>query len=400
MKSNDGVENRFDAYPKLWEEDGDCSNQQQSNHPSHNMPRHIKPGTEESFHWARSVPNTVLSPTSRVVTTNPCSSDESHLSTYFQITRKSLVVAQEFVLSALFLASHRCLWLEMNEEEIGIPVDYMNKAHRSAFASIFFFTLWIANVRRNQRKHHQSKVEQGKRGKNPKVIRILTRFQDLILIAGMLRLLSSVLRTLTASYSSDTVAALAITGMVLHILSNDYKYANGNSDDHVIPRGSINIINLEQIRPSFASGTVSMNFSFLVAALLTSRLKSDFASYLFFIKTVVLFAYYPVARHIVAFTYGDKAGVFPITFHFNISNLSAHSPRLLDNMKTDFLTLTTTLGLSYSVFYLLRDGLEVQIFFIVLLFILVVAPIWKSWLMRHKTFISGPWDIAHVVLED
>ena len=309
---------RMEAYPKLWEEDGDSSDQQQSNHPSHNMPKHIKPGTEESFHWARSVPNTVLSPTSRVVTTNPCSSDESYFATYLQIARKALVVAQEFVLSALFLAGHRCIWLEMSEDESSIPSDYMMlKAHISGFASIFFFAMWIAYVRRNQRK--RSEVDEGKdlNNKKAKPSRILTRLQDSLLIAGMLRLLSSVLRTLTAAYSSDTVVALAISGMVLHVLSNDYKYANGHSENYVIPKGGINMINLEQARPSFASGTVSMIFSFLVAALLTSRLQSEFASYLCFIKTVVLFAYYPVARHAVAFTYGDRAGAFgPILFSF------------------------------------------------------------------------------------
>jgi len=234
--------------------------------------------------------------------------------------------------------------------------------------------MWLAYVRRNQRK--RSEVDEGKdlaNNKKTKPSRILTRLQDSLLIAGMLRLLSSVLRTLTASYSSDTVVALAISGMVLHVLSNDYKYANGHSENYAIPKGGINMINLEQARPSFSSGTVSMNFSFLVAALLTSRLQSEFASYLCFIKTVVLFAYYPVARHAVAFTYGDRA---------------------------DILTLITTLGLSYSTFYLLRDGLEVQVFFGVLLFIMAVSPIWKCWLMRHKKSISGPWDIAHVVVEE
>ena len=304
-KNQNRLEHIMSSYPKLWEEGENCSlDHYESNYPSQNMPKHIRPGSEESFHWARSVPNTLLSPSSRVTITNPCGSDESFLVTYIEIACKSMVVAQEFVLSALFLAGHRCLWLEMNEDEGRIPDKYIKRANISATASIILFGIWITLARKVQmRQVNKSKYRERKES------RLWTRFQDCILIALMLRLLSSVLRALTASYSSDTVMVLAISGMVLHVATNDYKYANGFRENSLIPRGGINVINLGQARPSFASGTVSLNFSFLVAALLTSRLESDFASYLYFIQTVVLFAHYPSARHIIALTYGDKAGV-------------------------------------------------------------------------------------------
>ena len=69
-------------------------------------------------------------------------------------------------------------------------------------------------------------------------------------------------------------------------------------------------------------------------------------------------------------------------------------------MVVDILTITSTCGLSFSTLNLLRDGLEIQIFWGILFFILVAAPIWKCWLMTHKRTISGPWDIAHVVVEE
>jgi hypothetical protein len=56
--------------------------------------------------------------------------------------------------------------------------------------------------------------------------RLQTRLRDAILLAIILRMLSAVLRTLTASYSSDTVMLLSSCGMVLHLIACNYMLAH------------------------------------------------------------------------------------------------------------------------------------------------------------------------------
>ena len=57
------------------------------------------------------------------------------------------------------------------------------------------------------------------------------RLSDGIFMAIFLRFLAAVLKTLTASYSSDTVHALAISSLFLHLIACDYSYANGLCGD-------------------------------------------------------------------------------------------------------------------------------------------------------------------------
>jgi phosphatidylinositol glycan class C protein len=104
------------------------------------------------------------------------------------------------------------------------------------------------------------------------------------------------LRTLTASYSSDTVNALAIGGMVVHLLACDYSYALGISKKKVSD-GS----NKRQAgRPTFSGGTVSLNAALFSTTLLASRLPTNVVSYAFISSAVILFAFYPAARHAIA----------------------------------------------------------------------------------------------------
>jgi phosphatidylinositol glycan class C protein len=109
---------------------------------------------------------------------------------------------------------------------------------------------------------------------------------EALLLAGILRLLSSVLRTLTASYSSDTVYALAISGMLVHLLACDYSYANGHG----------------RKKAAFAGGVMSLNASLFSTTLLASRLSSNATVYVFVSTSVILFAFYPAARHTIAVT--------------------------------------------------------------------------------------------------
>lgn len=321
------------SYPKLWEEDPDSDSNSDSDSPStltrtrnHNitnrpskmMPAHISPGTEDSFHWARSVPKTSLLSSGLKFTST--TRNESFLDRFTIVLLRSLVIAQQFALSTLFLVANRCVVClsstststDETSTETSTSSDCapcLDDTSLMASMQIFTFTLvtiFVTTIFARRANEQKNMVIRKKRD------RIHSRSMDAMLIAGILRFLSSVLRTLTASYSSDTVTALAVSGMILHVFSADYNYANGISkkaekQEMKASQSSSHSYSLEA-KPLFLGGTVSINCVFFSAALLASRLPSDTVSYIFFMWTVVLFAYYPEARYLFAHTSFGNTG--------------------------------------------------------------------------------------------
>jgi len=57
-------------------------------------------------------------------------------------------------------------------------------------------------------------------------------------------------------------------------------------------------------------------------------------------------------------------------------------------------------GTSIPSFILLNHGLETAVFVAVQSCILIIAPVYKAILQKHKAKISGPWDIAHIKVEE
>jgi|AntRauTorckE5430_2_1112549.scaffolds.fasta_scaffold01564_2 phosphatidylinositol glycan class C protein len=282
------------SYPKLWDQDDDSTS---NNTPSKKMPITITPDSEDSFHWARSVRNTEL-PSSGLQFAFIRNNDPFH-TRLKEIVSRSLVVAHQFSLSNLFLVGHRCVVcrsVEDPNEKYCSPCFQDNML----LFSIHVFTATLVAIaistmiarRCNQEANHQRKRD-----------RLHSRSIDAILIAGILRFFSSVLRTLTASYSSDTVTALAIGGMAGSVASADYNYANGISRFSASKqRQELSSSYGERQRQKFMGGTVSINCVFFSAALLASRLPSDTVSYVFFMWTVILFAYFPEGRYLVSQT--------------------------------------------------------------------------------------------------
>lgn len=199
----------------------------------------------------------------------------------FDMISNSLVVGQEFVLTCLFLAGHRTV------SSTG-PLQDMEKVAQIMQPALMFvwFAFSLVILHNKPSDLDASRVRKTK---------IRHRTADGIFMAVLLRFLAGVLRTLTASYSSDTVHALAISGFVLHLLACDYAYANG-----VVLRGSVVGPIDATKRPVFQGGTLSLTAAFFATTLLASRLNSNVAVYIFVSSSVVLFALYPAARHQVA----------------------------------------------------------------------------------------------------
>ncbi|KAG7372590.1 phosphatidylinositol N-acetylglucosaminyltransferase [Nitzschia inconspicua] len=297
---------------------------------------------------------------------------------------KTLSVGQEFVLTCLLLAGHRAAMVEedeflllllqqqqqqqqqysqshSDEEIVSFPV----QSHRlwNSLAMVWS-TLFISVL------HTRFATSQQYRFQH--------RLTDFALMAILLRLLSAVLKTLTASYSSDTVYALSIGTSFLHLLACNYSYANGwnDEDDDDDDEKTNNKETTTELtsgdrlkkskRPLFKGGTISLTSIFFATALLASRLQHNITVYIFVCFSVVLFALYPAARHLVA-----------------ASN-------------STFVPVSITGILTVALLLLLEDRIEIALVVTTLFLIVFVVPLWKHHLQQHKVLLRGPWDIAHV----
>lgn len=264
----------------------------------------------------------------------------------------ALVVGQEFALVCFLLARHQVA-LEDEHQRLS-PGLLQQRIDRSTFAIlsalvvVLFYSAKSAKVSLQDRK---AKAKQ--------------RLTDAFLLAVLLRFAASVLRTLTASYSSDTVQALAIAGMIVHLLVCDYSYANGKAPITASHRLST----LSSQRPIFQGGTVSLNAALFSTTLLASRLSSNLTAYFFVTLTIVAFAFYPATRHAVS-----------ASFH------PLESPAMW----------LVTAAVVAAVVSLLEQPRQIVLFSATLVAICLVVPCWKYVLQRHKVLIRGPWDIPSV----
>ena len=235
-----------------------------------------------------------------------------------EIINDSLVVGQEVALTIFLLAVHRVIVYEESSRGAG------GRKREVAIAMVLVYATLLVIVYYNQKSSHQlvtglqqienhskddranaenavsRETDPNTKATGHRRTKAMVRMTDAILLAAMLRLLSGVIHTLTASYSSDTVYALSVSGMAIHLLACDYQYANGVKSDG----DDISLLHtFAHPRPAFLGGTVSLNAAFFSTALLVSRIESDASSYAFVSLAVTLFAFYPATRHNIAGRY-------------------------------------------------------------------------------------------------
>jgi len=304
-----------------------------------------------------------------------------------EIINESLVLGQEIALTTILLAVHREIVVQEEQLERldrhhnnldvsnhGLVDDLSQKcslAMLTVYATLLIIVFYNRKSSSTTARNNNDQQQHQRRKK------AIVRLSDGLLLAALLRFISGVLRTLTASYSTDTVYALAITGMAIHLLACDYNYANG-----ILPSGD-NAVNgvvvpppppnassdHDHPRPAFQGGTVSLNAAFFSTVLLVSRIKSNATSYLFVSSVVTLFAFYPASRHNIAGSYPNTIWASPCSI------------------------VTFTLSLAA---WLLLSSFEKFLFASLQLSVFVISPCLQWRLQRHKQIITGPWDIAHI----
>ncbi|CAM9748301.1 unnamed protein product [Hapterophycus canaliculatus] len=184
------------------------------------------------------------------------------------------------------------------------------------------------------------------------------------LFLTILRIMAPVLRTLTVSYSDDTIYALTVTLSFLHLAFHDYSYAN-TASGHFQARY---LWRDEGLRGGIGTaGTLSLNAAIFAAVLLASRLESNEKVFGLVLFALELFAFLPLARR----------------------EVKRHS-LLLHASVTSAMVLPTGLLL------FLRHPTLFTAYLSTVVLVTVACPLWLLRVQRYKLRIEGPWDIAHV----
>eukprot|EP00747_Dinoflagellata_sp_TGD_P021731 gnl/TRDRNA2_/TRDRNA2_128668_c0_seq1.p1 gnl/TRDRNA2_/TRDRNA2_128668_c0~~gnl/TRDRNA2_/TRDRNA2_128668_c0_seq1.p1 ORF type:complete len:355 (+),score=53.91 gnl/TRDRNA2_/TRDRNA2_128668_c0_seq1:91-1155(+) len=160
--------------------------------------------------------------------------------------------------------------------------------------------------------------------------------------------MSPMLRTLTGSWSDDTIVAMTFGLLTVHIALYDYGLGRGGG------------------APTLPGGAVALNAAMLAATILASRLGTADQVFAFMSFAMEIFAFLPL----------------PSLW------LRACAPRL------HTLALTPVVALTAA--GLLGRRRPVAVLFAVLVSVGFLGPALLLWAQRYKAYIQGPWDVAHV----
>ena len=156
---------------------------------------------------------------------------------------------------------------------------------------------------------------------------------------------SPVLRTLTKTFSDDTIYALTIWLFLIHLMFYDYTF----------------------VEVFWFYGTLSLNAAIFASVLLASRLTSNSHSFAIVTFAIALFGVFPIFRHAVRL-YSEK------------------------------LHLLFTIALFFLVWRMLNEiAYFLTVIYVTSIFTInIVAPGFFINLQKLKREITGPWDIAKV----
>lgn len=171
-----------------------------------------------------------------------------------------------------------------------------------------------------------------------------------------LYILAPVYHTLTRSISSDSIWALSVSLLLIHLFLHDF------SGYTIQPPGAKN-------NPTLASN-ISMNASIIASVLIASRLPSKLHVFAVMLFSLQIFLFAPF----VAFCIKK----FSFRLHLWFS----------------FILMAMTLGIIFAMHRMLF-----VLFLALLVFISVVCPYWLIQIQEYKFEINGPWDEAKLCFD-
>ncbi|KAJ1406556.1 phosphatidylinositol N-acetylglucosaminyltransferase subunit C [Ochromonadaceae sp. CCMP2298] len=174
-----------------------------------------------------------------------------------------------------------------------------------------------------------------------------TSVKTSVLFGIFLRISAPILRTLTSSFSEDTIHALAITFSTIHLVFHDYAYVDSRRD-------------------SFA-GTLSLNAALFTAIILASRLENIELVVSFLLLAVICFSLFPSTAKLL-----------------KKRSLSLH------------LLLTGCQWLAAGTFLYFLDWTLFVVYQLLMVLLWIVGPYIYYSMQVYKKAMRGPWDIAVV----
>ena len=173
-------------------------------------------------------------------------------------------------------------------------------------------------------------------------------FNRTVLLSGCLMGLSPVLKTLTSTYSTDTVWALTISLCILHVVFHDYSY----------------MIRVRPASPQRYQGHLSLNAAIFASVVLASQFALTMQVFAFELFAFELFAGFPILarqlrrRSLQAYKWLTVCMVVAIAW-------------FLAQLGTPIITYAYVVGI---------------------VFISFVGPFFLKLVQRYKNEIRGPWD--------
>ncbi|MQM16285.1 hypothetical protein Taro_049241 [Colocasia esculenta] len=171
-----------------------------------------------------------------------------------------------------------------------------------------------------------------------------------------LYVLAPIYHTLTRSISCDSIWALTVSLLVVHLFLHDY------SGSIIRPPGALS-------NPTLTSN-ISLNASIVASVLIASQLPSRFHVFATMLFSLQIFLFAPLV------TYCMKKYSFKLHLLFS------------------FLLMNMALGLIFPLHRLLF-----LVFLGLLFFIMVVCPYWLIRIQEYKFEINGPWDEAKLCFD-
>lgn len=170
--------------------------------------------------------------------------------------------------------------------------------------------------------------------------------RGVFLFGVCVRVAAPALQTLTSSFSSDTIHALAITFSFIHLVSYDYGYIHEKDVETY-------------------SGTISLNAAMITAVLLASRLHDVETVFSFMLLAALCFSFYPTVARLM----------YQRSFALHL-----------------FVTLLQCIIASWILASV--DLVLFIIFLSIIVFVWVICPLWLQQMQVYKRSLKGPWDIA------
>jgi hypothetical protein len=189
------------------------------------------------------------------------------------------------------------------------------------------------------------------------------------LVFGTIYILSPLLRTLTRSWSEDTIIAIAVTMLIVHLAFHDYDFISRTKT--TLEQWYQNRGDVERVKRVWqrVDNSQALNAIIFSAIVLASRLNSFESVFGFIFFSITAFAFLPFVLKCINL-------LFP-SFYL-------------------YVVCPSTVGLTAVMLQVFVGALPMGIFISVLAVIIFVCPYILVKAMPLKKAFKGPWDIALV----